>query len=192
MGGKIVPSLILKPGREKSLLRRHPWIFSGAIQKADGDIAPGETVDILSSDERFLARAAFSPVSQIRARVWTFEQEPVDAEFLRKRIHTAIQSRDTWGLRRNTDAYRLIYAESDNLPGLIVDRYGDVLVFQSLTAGSEAWKDTSPTSCSKRPVFSPSMSDPMRMSAGSKGWSRRLEFCAAANLWCLLRSTNII
>ena len=119
-----MPSLILKPGREKSLLRRHPWVFSGAIQQADDDIAPGETVDILSSDNRFLARAAYSPVSQIRARVWTFEQEPVDVEFFRKRIHTALHSRDTWALRRNTDAYRLIYAESDNLPGLIVDRYG--------------------------------------------------------------------
>lgn len=137
-----MPSLILKPGREKSLLRRHPWVFSGAIQQVDGDIAPGETVDIFSSDNQFLARAAYSPVSQIRARVWTFEQEPVDVEFFRKRIHTAIQSRETWSLRRNTDAYRLIYAESDNLPGLIVDRYGDVLVLQSLTAGSEAWKDT--------------------------------------------------
>jgi 23S rRNA (cytosine1962-C5)-methyltransferase len=132
----------LKPGREKSLLRRHPWIFSGAIQQVDQKIAPGATVDVFSSERQFLARAAYSPASQIRARVWTFEQEPVGEELFRKRIRSAIQARDIWGLRRNTDSYRLIYAESDHLPGLIVDRYGDVLVLQSLTAGSEAWKET--------------------------------------------------
>ncbi len=135
-------AVILKAGREKSLLRRHPWIFSGAIHHADETIAPGETVDLLSFDGQFLARAAYSPSSQIRARVWTFDNEPVDADFFRKRIRTAIQSRDVWGLRRETDSYRLIYAESDDLPGLIVDRYGDVLVLQSLTTGSEFWKET--------------------------------------------------
>lgn len=133
----------LKAGREKSLLRRHPWIFSGAVQKIDESSIPlGETVDILSSDGQFLARAAYSPESQIRARVWTFEEEPVDEQLFRRRIRSAIQAREIWGLRRDADSYRLIYAESDNLPGLIVDRYGDVLVLQSLTAGSEAWKET--------------------------------------------------
>jgi 23S rRNA (cytosine1962-C5)-methyltransferase len=135
-------SIILKVGREKSLLRRHPWIFSGAIQQTNGSIASGETVDVLSSERQFLARAAYSPFSQIRARIWSFEEEPVDKDFFRKRIHTAIHSREVWGLRRDTDSYRLIYAESDNLPGLIVDRYGDVLIFQSLTTGSEFWKET--------------------------------------------------
>ena len=137
-----MPSLPLKAGREKSLLRRHPWIFSGAIQHEDPQIAFGETVEVLSSNGQFLARAAYSPQSQIRARVWTFEEEPVDSEFFRRRIRTAIQAREVWGLRRDTDSYRLIYGESDNLPGLIVDRYGDVLVLQSLTAGSETWKET--------------------------------------------------
>ena len=135
-------SIVLKPGREKSLLRRHPWIFSGAVLHADGNIGTGETVNVLASNWQFLARAAYSPTSQIRARIWTFEDEPVDKEFFQKRIRSAVQSRETWGLRRNTDSYRLIYAESDNLPGLIVDRYGDVLVLQSLTAGSEVWKET--------------------------------------------------
>ena len=135
-------NVILKAGREKSLLRRHPWIFSGAIQQADRDIESGETVDLLSSKKEFLARAAYSPVSQIRARVWTFEDEPVDKKLFQKRIHAAIQAREVWALRRDTDSYRLVYAESDNLPGLIVDRYGDVLVLQSLTAGSESWKET--------------------------------------------------
>jgi 23S rRNA (cytosine1962-C5)-methyltransferase len=137
-----MPSLPLKAGREKSLLRRHPWIFSGAIQHEDEELVSGETVDVLSSTGQFLAQAAYSPASQIRARVWTFEEEPVDQELFRRRIRSAIQAREVWGLRRDTDSYRLIYAESDNLPGLIVDRYGDVLVLQSLTAGSEAWKET--------------------------------------------------
>lgn len=137
--------LALKPGREKSLLRRHPWIFSGAVQRVEGNPASGETMDLLSFKGDFLARAAYSPTSQIRARVWTFDpDEQVDSDFFRRRIRAAIQARATPGLltTENTNAYRLIYAESDGLPGLIVDRYGDVLVLQSLTAGSEAWKET--------------------------------------------------
>ena len=139
-------NVILKPGREKSLLRRHPWIFSGAIQQADPDIAPGSTVDLLSSDGQFLARAAYSPHSQIRARAWTFDDEPVDKEFFRRRIRNAIATRSPLllgeGLGVRSNAYRLIYAESDYVPGLIVDRYGDVLVLQALTVGSEYWKET--------------------------------------------------
>jgi 23S rRNA (cytosine1962-C5)-methyltransferase len=132
----------LKKGREKSLLRRHPWIFSGAIHHVDGEPASGSTVDLLSSDQQFLARASYSPSSQIRARVWTFEHEPVETEFFRKRIRSAIQTRETWSLTSETNSYRLIYAESDNLPGLIVDTYNDVLVIQCLTAGAEYWKET--------------------------------------------------
>ena len=105
--------IILKPGREKSLLRRHPWIFSGAVQPVDEEPAPGATVDLLSFNGDFLARAAYSPTSQIRARVWTFDDEPVDADFFRKRIHAAIVQRSTFNLQRSTDAYRLIHAESD-------------------------------------------------------------------------------
>lgn len=135
-------NLILRPGREKSLLRRHPWIFSGAVQRVENEPPPGGSVDVLSSDKQFLARASYSPTSQIRARAWTFEDESVDKEFFRKRIHSAIQSRDPWRLTPDTNAYRLVYAESDGIPGLIVDRYGDVLVLQSLTAGSEFWKET--------------------------------------------------
>jgi 23S rRNA (cytosine1962-C5)-methyltransferase len=135
--------LVLKPGREKSLLRRHPWIFSGAVQHVDGEPASGGTVNLLSFKGDFLARAAYSPVSQIRARVWTFDpDEQVNPDFFRKGIRAAIHARDTWCLTHDTDALRLIYAESDGLPGLIVDRYGDVLVLQSLTAGSEFWKET--------------------------------------------------
>ena len=147
--------LSLKPGREKSLLRRHPWIFSGAIHHVDGDPALGETVNLLSFKGDFLARAAYSPHSQIHARVWTFDpNEPVNPEFFRRRIRVAIQARATLGFlstRPNgvqragplfSNAFRLIYAESDALPGLIVDCYGEALVLQSLTAGSEFWKQT--------------------------------------------------
>ena len=137
-----MPALILNPGREKSLLRRHPWIFSGAIHHVEDEPASGATVDLLSFNKQFLARAFYSPQSQIRARVWTFEDEPVDKEFFRKRICSAIKTRYSLFDSSSSDSLRLIYAESDNLPGLIVDRYGDVLVLQSLTAGSEYWKET--------------------------------------------------
>src|SRR5690242_20052704 len=142
-------NVILNAGREKSLLRRHPWIFSGGIRHADENIASGSTVDLLSSDKQFLARASYSPNSQIRARVWTFEDEVVDKEFFRKRIRKSIDASSAISPSPLTplpegegDSLRLIYAESDNIPGLIVDRYGDVLVLQSLTAGSEYWKET--------------------------------------------------
>jgi 23S rRNA (cytosine1962-C5)-methyltransferase len=138
-----MPAILLKPTREKSLLRRHPWVFSGAIDRVQGNPQPGETVDVLDAKGHFLAKAAYSPSSQIRARVWTFDQnEAVEADFFRRRVDLAIKLRSTLGLSTVGDAFRLIHAESDQLPGLIVDRYGDVLVLQSLTAGSEFWRDT--------------------------------------------------
>ena len=136
-------SIILKTGREKSLLRRHPWIFSGAVQHVDDpSAASGSTMELLSATGDFLARAAYSPTSQIRARAWTFGDEPVDAEFFRRKIRASIVSRSMFHVPSDSNAYRLIYAESDGLPGLIVDRYGDTLVLQSLTAGAEFWKET--------------------------------------------------
>ena len=135
-------NITLKPGREKSLLRRHPWIFSGAIQQVDGNPASGTTVDLLSFNGQFLARASYSPNSQIRARVWTFEDEPVDKEFFRRKIRAAMVQRSTFQVSGSSNGCRLIYAESDGIPGLIVDRYSDVLVLQSLTAGAEYWKET--------------------------------------------------
>jgi len=137
-----MPSLILKPGREKSLLRHHPWVFSGAIDRLEGSLTSGETVDVFSSHGEFLARAAFSPSSQIRARVWSFKDEPVNDEFFRKRIQAAIDFRSNVSLPINSDAYRLIYAESDGLPGLIVDRYAETLVVQFLSAGVEIFRQS--------------------------------------------------
>jgi 23S rRNA (cytosine1962-C5)-methyltransferase len=135
--------ITLHSGREKSLLRRHPWIFASAIKSMDEGVhASGQTVDLLSSDGKYLARASYSPLSQIRARVWTFNDEPIDKEFFRKRIQAAIKLRDTSHLKHDTDSYRLLHGESDGMPGFVVDRYKDVLVLQSTTAGSEFWKET--------------------------------------------------
>ncbi len=138
-----ITSITLKPGREKSLLRRHPWVFSGAVARVDGNPQPGQTVDILSDKGHFLARGAYSPVSQIRARVWTFDpDEAVDAELFQRRIGLATSKRTALGIEKNTDAVRLIHGESDGLPGLIVDRYGSCLVAQFLTTGAEFWRET--------------------------------------------------
>jgi 23S rRNA (cytosine1962-C5)-methyltransferase len=135
--------LILKPGREKSLLRRHPWVFSGAVARLEGEPTAGETVEVVSERGEFLARAAYSPVSQIRARVWTFDpREPVDAALLRQRLSSALLARSALLADDSTDAYRLVHAESDGLPGLIVDRYAGTLVVQVLSAGVEYWRET--------------------------------------------------
>lgn len=129
--------LTLKPGKEKSLLRHHPWIFSGATS-LPANLQPGETLLIRSAGGQALAAAAVSPTSQIVARVWSFNpQEPIDRSFFQKRITQSIACRDA-----AVSATRLIYSESDGLPGFIVDRYRDRLVLQALSAGAEAWKAT--------------------------------------------------
>ncbi len=134
--------LILKKGREKSLLRRHPWIFSGAVDRVTGTPATGQTVTVRDQKGAFLATAALSPASQIRARVWTFtEGETVDRDFFVRRIRSAIGLRQGLRLTDDTDALRLIHGESDGLPGLIADRYGDVVVLQCLSAGVEHFLD---------------------------------------------------
>ena len=134
-------SLLLKKGRDKSLRRRHPWIFSGAVEKVNGKPGAGETVELLEGGKK-LAQAAYSPKSQIRARVWTFDPaEAVDAGFFRGRIQKAIALREALPAAKHTNALRLVHGESDGLPGLVVDRYADVLVAQFLAAGVERWRD---------------------------------------------------
>jgi 23S rRNA (cytosine1962-C5)-methyltransferase len=138
-----LPTVWLKPGREKSLRRRHPWVFSGAIQRVDGEPEAGATVEIVASSGDFLGRGAYSPNSQIRARVWTFEpREAVDAGFFRRRLARAVESRRRLALLDTGGACRLVFSESDGLPGLIVDRYGEFLVCQFLSAGADAWAST--------------------------------------------------
>ena len=127
----------LKDGRERSLLRRHPWIFEGAI--ASGSAESGETVRIESHAGQFLGWAAFSPTSRIRARVWSFnEAQHIDASFFIARIAQSISARSLFDIK--SDGLRLIHGESDGLPGLVVDRYGDTLVAQFSSCGTEKWK----------------------------------------------------
>lgn len=134
------PTLHLKPGKEKSLLRRHPWIYANAIERASGAPASGDTVRVLAADGRFLAWAAFSPTSALRARAWSFTQEErPDEAFIAARVAAAVARRE--GLQRETDAIRLVFGEADALPGLVVDRYRDQLVVQFLAAGVEHWRD---------------------------------------------------
>jgi 23S rRNA (cytosine1962-C5)-methyltransferase len=138
----VSPALVLKKGREKSLKRRHPWIFSGAVARVIGQPAPGDTVEVRSAEGAVLAVAAWSPASQIRARVWSFESgEGVDAAFFRARVARAVGLRAALPAAKHTNALRLVHAESDGLPGVVVDRYADVLVAQFLSAGAERWRE---------------------------------------------------
>jgi len=135
-------SLFLKKGRERSVKRRHPWVFSGAIEKVAGDAQPGETVQVRDIAGNPLALAAYSPASQIRARIWGLDiQESINGEFFERRIKRALALRETLPAAKHSNALRLVYAESDGLPGLIVDRYADVLVAQFLAAGVERWRE---------------------------------------------------
>jgi 23S rRNA (cytosine1962-C5)-methyltransferase len=128
--------LKLKKGREKPVLNRHPWIFSGAIARVEGQPEPGDLVDVTAADGRWLARAYFNPNSQIRGRLLSWdEQEAIDETFWARRIQRAIAGRDALGLAATSNAYRLVNAEADGLPGLVVDKYGDFLVVQFLTLG---------------------------------------------------------
>ena len=127
----------LREGKERSLQRHHPWIFESAIAKGSADA--GETVRVESAQGQFLAWAAFSPSSKIRARVWSFnEAERIDAAFFSRQIDKAIKARSYFDIQSN--GMRLVHGESDGLPGLIVDRYGDTLVAQFLSSGAERWK----------------------------------------------------
>jgi len=130
-------TLRLKEGKERSLLRRHPWIFDSAIAKGGADA--GETVRVESAAGQFLAWAAFSPASKIRARAWSFdEMQRIDAAFMGSACERAVHARARFDIP--SDAMRLVHGESDGLPGLVVDRYGDTLVAQFLSAGAERWK----------------------------------------------------
>jgi 23S rRNA (cytosine1962-C5)-methyltransferase len=130
-------TITLREGKERALERRHPWIFDNAIAKGGGD--SGETVRVESFDGKFLAWAAFSPSSKIRARAWSFvEADRIGATFFIAACANAVKARGLFGIQ--SDGMRLVHGESDGLPGLIVDRYGDTLVTQFLSAGVERWK----------------------------------------------------
>ena len=119
---------MLAKGREKSLLRRHPWVFSGAVARLEGKAGLGETIDIVDHQGKWLARGAYSPASQIRARVWTFDRdESIDIAFFTKRLQQAQQWRNWLAARDGLDSYRLIAGESDGMPGVTIDRFGNFL-----------------------------------------------------------------
>lgn len=141
--GRSYPKIRLKAGREKSLLRRHPWIFAGAVDGVQGAPEDGETVELVDAHGEFLAWGAYSPVSQIRVRAWSWERgETIDAAFFHRRLQRALAVRDALNLKASTDSYRLVHAESDGLPGFVVDRYGETLSVQFLSSGAERWRAT--------------------------------------------------
>jgi len=139
---------VLKPGREKSLLRRHPWVFAGAVERLSGRPESGETVLIRDAGGNPMAFGAYSPHSNIRLRVWTWDtSDIIDPSFFQRRLDGAILARQIGREAQSlqgfsTDSLRLVHAESDGLPGLVVDQYGDTLVMQCLSAGVEPWRET--------------------------------------------------
>ncbi|MCB9454623.1 MAG: class I SAM-dependent rRNA methyltransferase [Anaerolineaceae bacterium] len=137
-------TIVIKKGREKPIAQQHPWIFSGAIEKLQGNPAPGDIVTVVSYDNRFLARGYWNPKSQIQVRILTWQDEPIDEGWWRRILARAVAGRAILNTHIERDgaaaAYRLVNAESDYLPGLIVDRYDKWLVVQSLTLGIEVRK----------------------------------------------------
>ena len=130
--------ITIRPGKERSLVKRHPWVFESSVARGGADA--GETVRVESAEGAFLCWAAFSPQSQIRLRAWSFDEaERIDAAFFRRRIDQALAMRSRLAIA--SDAVRLIHGEADGLPGLIVDRYVDTLVAQFTSSGVERWKD---------------------------------------------------
>jgi 23S rRNA (cytosine1962-C5)-methyltransferase len=135
--------LILRPGREKSLLRRHPWIFSGSVHKMPVGCAPGDSVEVRNAGGQLLARAAFNEASQICARVWDWgDAGAIGPEFFRRRIAHSIARRRAHGKFEPEGAERLINGEADGLPGLVVDRFGPMMVLQASSAGATFWRET--------------------------------------------------
>ena len=130
-------SITLIPGKEKRVYSGHPWIFRSDILSEKGSPAPGSIVDVLSSRGRFLAKAFYNPASQIALRIMSLHDEPIDEAFIRRRIHEAVEYRRTFA---DLHSCRMVFAESDRLPALIVDSFGDVLVLQCLALGMEPFK----------------------------------------------------
>lgn len=135
-------SIILKKSVDSFIKRKHPWIFSGALEKVDGNPSKGETVQIFTSEKKLVGLGSFSPSSQIRVRVWTFNpEEKIDEAFFRGKIDQAKSLREKILNVSTTNAYRIINSESDGLPGLIIDRYGEYIVCQFLSSGVEFFKE---------------------------------------------------
>jgi len=133
--------IIIKEGRDKAIIRRHPWIFSGAIARVIGTPKLGEPVNVVSEKGDFLAKAAYNPNSNIAGRIWTWDvDKTVNSDLFAERLLMAINSRRRLHELNKTNAMRLVHGESDGLPGLVIDQYADILVVQFLTAGVEFWR----------------------------------------------------
>ncbi len=133
--------LILHPGKERSLFRHHPWLFDTAVARLNGHARPGDTVTVVDAGGRPLAKAAYSPHSKIRARVWSFDvATTIDHAFFKRRVAAAVARRAALPELAGQNGLRLIHAESDGLPGVIADRYGDTVVVQLTSAGAEKWR----------------------------------------------------
>ncbi|HET7160023.1 MAG TPA: class I SAM-dependent rRNA methyltransferase, partial [Burkholderiales bacterium] len=133
--------VLLKAGRDKSVRRRHPWIFSGAVARVEGDPQPGDTIAVCASTGEVVATAAYSPHSNIRARVWAMGSTPIDAHFFEARIRDAACARSAMRIDAVSNGLRLVHGEADGLPGVIADRYGQIVVVQLLSAGADRWRD---------------------------------------------------
>lgn len=134
--------LIMQSGKERSVFRRHPWIFAGSVERLVGKVRPGDTVEIVSSRQQVLAKAAWSPESQIRARVWSFDpNEIIDNAFFKRRVAAAVARRGVLPSLTFQEGQRLIHAESDGLPGVIADKYADTVVVQLTSAGADKWRE---------------------------------------------------
>lgn len=138
-----MPRITLQETREKSLKRLHPWVFSKAVKSVNGNPANGQTVEVVSSKGEWLGYAAYSAASQIRARIWSFNQaEQIDADFFQRRLARAWQLRCELFDLNHTTGVRVVAGESDGLPGITIDKYNDILVCQLLSAGADYWRDT--------------------------------------------------
>ncbi len=136
---KNLPKVILKRGREKPLLRGHPWVFSGAVEKIEGEVSPGDEAEVYSKEGQFIGIGHLNPHSQILIRLLTHKKEILGEDFFKERILKAAHYRESW-FRGKTNAYRMVNGEGDFLPGLIIDRYGNLLALQFTTAGMDRLK----------------------------------------------------
>jgi 23S rRNA (cytosine1962-C5)-methyltransferase len=137
---RAMAQLIVSPGKDRSLFRRHPWLFAGSVERLVGQARPGDTVEVVVRKD-VVAKAAWSPASQIRARVWTFDPtEIIDDVFFKRRVAAAVARRAALPALATQQGLRLIHAESDGLPGVIADRYGDTVVLQLTSAGADKWR----------------------------------------------------
>ena len=134
----MLAKILLKPTKEKPVLAHHPWIFSGAIARVE-NANDGDTVDVHDASGKFLARGYYNSKSQIAVRLWTWRDESIDRDFLRRRLQAALTARESI-IDATTNTYRAVNAESDGLPGLVVDRYADFVIAQFLTLGVEKRK----------------------------------------------------